>query len=540
MLDKKQIDYTMNTLFSTLGIHPNIPISYGYDVKKNGVNILCSSKIKDLPDSMGRKNFLIPPNFRMLESKTPVLYNNLSLDFGEPLFRYKNGETAVVYDSKKNVIYIGFDLAASAFYFLWLKEEEDFINTDVHDRFLAHNGNLSSRFAGQPVVNSYLHILFDSVRYMHDKLYLPLVQKWYWPSNRDFAVCLTHDIDFLEPGILYHLLLPFKCLYKLDFKRAVCALKRTWPLICGRAINPWDYIKIAESEKASGFRSTFFFTAGGRSRHDYPYDINKMKGAFLGLKNAGFEIGLHGSFNSYDNTVMLMNEKRKLEKVVGKITGARQHYLRFDRDTWESQEKANFGYDSTLCYADTVGFRGGLAHPFFPYNRDTGERMKILEIPLTVMDKTLSEYENKNAEEAWDAIGKIIKNIERYNGMMTLLWHNELFDDNRFPGWEALYKKILAYLKNTNAWVVKAEDVHTWWRGRQNLLCENISKKDGGQEVVYRAKSDVENMTLRIYNLREGGCVIKCKGSVDIIKDDTFSINIDRIEKGEIVRLEMT
>lgn len=540
MLNKNQIDYTLDTLFSTLGIDMNISISYGYKLKRDGINILCSDEIDNVDKDIGGKNISSPPKYIMLQDKTPVLYSYLSLGLGEPLIRYENRKVAVSYDGEKNVVYIGFDLIASAFYFLSLIEEDIPYESEKHDRFLAKHGKLSSRFASYPEVNSYMQILFKSVRYLQDKMNFPLVQKWYWPNDKDFAVCLTHDIDFLKPGILYHSLLPIRRSFHLDFKGAINALKR-WPsLIRGRPINPWDYKKITEIENDSGNKSTFFFMAGGKSKHDYPYDIVKIGGELVKMKNSGFEVGLHGSYDSYKNSGMLREEINKLEKIVGKVIGARQHYLRFDKDTWAKQENAGFKYDTTLSYADAPGFRGGLAHPFSPLNHYTGKKMDILEIPLTLMDKTLSDNMNMDADEAWVTIKDLINKVEGYNGLITLLWHNERFDDVAFPGWGELYKKILKYMKDKNVWVAKAGEIHSWWVSRKDLVCEGV--RDGGRniEIIYKAGSNLENLTFKMYNRKSKECTINCKGKASTLKRDILSIQVDRIEKGEKVRLEIS
>jgi peptidoglycan/xylan/chitin deacetylase (PgdA/CDA1 family) len=539
MLNKNQVNYTLDTLISTLGINPNIPISHGYKLERNGINILCSDEIENIENEIGRKNISSLPNYIVLEDKTPLLYSYLSLDIGEPLIHYENRDIAVSYDSEKNVVYIGFDLIASAFYFLSLMEEDLPHKLEEHNRFLAQHGQLSSRFGVHPVVNSYLRILFKTVHFLHDKMNLPVVQKWYWPGGKDFAVCLTHDIDFLKPGMLYNLLLPIKRFLHLDLRGTISALKR-WPsLISGKPINPWEYKKMVDIENGLGVKSTFFFMTGGRNKHDYPYNIEKMGEELAELKNTGFELGLHGSYDSYKNEEMLEEERRKLEKVVGIVTGARQHYLRFDSDTWVKQENAGFSYDTTLCYADAPGFRGGLAYPYYPYNHDTGKKMNILEIPLTLMDKTLSDHMKMDINEAWGAIKNIIKTVEGYNGLMTLLWHNERFDDVAFPGWSELYKKVLEDLKEKSSWITKAGNVHSWWLSRQNLVCEDVKAEGQNMEIIYRAGSNVENMTFYVYNLKSKECAVKCKGKASIVKKDIVYMNIDRIEKGEIIGLEI-
>ncbi len=268
MLDQNQVNYTINTLISTLGVPSDIPIYYGGIQKENGICILCHSDIDKLNENFGRKKTQKQPNFESLDDGTIVLYDHLYLNFGEPIIHYKNREVAVAYDQKKNCIVIGFDLIASSFYFLALMEEETVDKRDEHNRFCASYGQLSSRFSTQPVVNDLQQILFKSILYLYDKMHIPVVQKWYWPSQKDFAICLTHDIDFIKPGILYHLLLPFKRLLSFDPKRSILALKRCIYPLYGKKVNPWDYQNILELEQTMG-HSIFHIIA----RHLYSSKI---------------------------------------------------------------------------------------------------------------------------------------------------------------------------------------------------------------------------------------------------------------------------
>lgn len=540
MLDQNQVNYTINTLISTLGVPPDIPIFYGDIQKENGICILCHSDIEKYDENLGQKRNSQPPNFNTLDDGTLVLYHHLYLNFGESIIHYKNREVAVAYDQKKNSIVIGFDLIASAFYFLALMEEQTVDKRDEHNRFCASYGQLSSRFSAQPVVNDLQQILFKSILYLYNKMHMPVVQKWYWPSQKGLAVCLTHDIDFIKPGILYHLLLPFKSLLSIDSKRYILALKRCIYPLYGKKVNPWDYHNILELERTMGVKSTFFFIAGGHAKHDYPYDLDKEKKDLVELRNSGFEIGLHGSYTSSDDLNALADEKRKLEEIGGKLSGIRQHYLRFDKDTFTRQENAGFNYDSTLYYADALGFRGGLAHPFFPYNHITQETMNILEIPLTVMDKTLLDYKKMDAEKALNDIEKIIKAVEKHNGLLTLLWHNEMFDDVGFPGWRTLYERILINLKERGAWIVKAEDIYTWWTERQAIICEKTEITDKTMVWNYKTNIDVGQAAFRIHNLGDRICTVKCEGNVETKReDDLLYITINKLNRGEKLQFEI-
>ena len=141
------------------------------------------------------------------------------------------------------------------------------------------------------------------------------------------------------------------------------------------------------------------------------------------------------------------------------VVGYRNHYLRMQiPDTWEYLADAGFSYDTTLGYSDCVGFRNGMCHPFKPYNLRTGLEIGINEIPLTLMDTTLFEFLKLDLGTAWNLTQQLIDTVERYNGVLTVLWHN-----TRFSGDMArFYEKILKYCAEKNAWMTCGADIVDW------------------------------------------------------------------------------
>jgi peptidoglycan/xylan/chitin deacetylase (PgdA/CDA1 family) len=126
-----------------------------------------------------------------------------------------------------------------------------------------------------------------------------------------------------------------------------------------------------------------------------------------------------------------VQEKKILEDIIGKkIVGYRNQYLKFKiPDTWEMLSEAGFKYDTTFGYADCAGFRNGMCHPFKPFNLNTGKEIDILEIPLVIMDCTLlRDYMRLDFERAWKLTKLLINRVEQYNGVITILWHNNFYD----------------------------------------------------------------------------------------------------------------
>lgn len=103
------------------------------------------------------------------------------------------------------------------------------------------------------------------------------------------------------------------------------------------------------------------------------------------------------------------------------------HYLRWDQPTtlmcWED---AGMTYDSTLGYADTVGFRCGTCHEYVAFNPVEGRSLSLRLRPLISMESSvLSEnYMNINHDRAIETFLDLKEKCKNVGGCFTLLWHN--------------------------------------------------------------------------------------------------------------------
>jgi len=283
-----------------------------------------------------------------------------------------------------------------------------------------------------------------------------------WPHGKKFALCLTHDVDrvkktyqhftyFLKTQRPYHLLSLFQ---------------KNEPY--------WNFEKIMEIENKYGVKSTFFFlNERGKASLFSPrewklylgrYDIydSDVIDVIRNLHENGWEIGMHGSYNSYNNKDMLAKEKRELEELIGdEILGIRQHYLNLEiPKTWKIQEEVGFKYDTTFGFQDKIGFRSRKYYPFYPFDDSS-----FLEIPLAIMDVLLFK-DAKNMEEAWKKCKELINITEKKGGILTVLWHQRVFNEKEFPGWSRIYEKIIKVCKEMDAWITTAKDIAEWWNDK--------------------------------------------------------------------------
>jgi peptidoglycan/xylan/chitin deacetylase (PgdA/CDA1 family) len=275
--------------------------------------------------------------------------------------------------------------------------------------------------------------------------------------KKQFYLCLTHDIDRTDKG-LQCLTQSIRYLVKGDLKTSCYHL---FALFLNNKY--WNFQKIIDIEKKYGVKSTFFFMDESikfnlldvknwkLSLGRYRMDDLRIRKVISFLDRNGWEIGLHGSYNSYKNLELLKTEKIKLEKILNhEVIGIRQHYLNLDGKTWKKQEKAGFLYDATFGFKKKVGFKCNKFKPFFPL----GKNNNFMVIPLAIMDKNIMKKKNIKGTYL-----KIISDVEKKKGVLILNWHQICFNEKAFPGYAKLYEDIIKECVRRKAKIVRCKDL---------------------------------------------------------------------------------
>ena len=281
-----------------------------------------------------------------------------------------------------------------------------------------------------------------------------------YPEGKNFAVCLTHDID-----AVYHYTSKLSIMYNaaksLKYGQIKNALKIPFYNTNKNWNHWWNFNDIMALEEKYDAKSSFYFLTLNKEDLDFNFKVEDLKHELRYIINKGWEVGLHGGHEAYNNLDEIKAKKQRLEKVLGKnVVGYRNHFLKFKvPDTWELLSKAGFEYDATFGYADCVGFRNGMCHPFKPFNLDTGKEIDIFEIPLTIMDCTLFDYMKLDMDGAWEVTKLLIDNVERYKGVITILWHNTYMVGKNLK----FYEKILKYCYEKSAWMTSGDKIGKWW-----------------------------------------------------------------------------
>ncbi len=331
-------------------------------------------------------------------------------------------------------------------------------------------------FTSVPLVDFYESQLFDAILRAYKRAEIPLVLVPFWPDGKKFAVCLTHDVDEVKKTYQW-LTYPVKLIKRGNFKGLTHQFSSLFKKLRGKEPY-WTFDELIPLEERLGVVSSYFFLQeNARVRvqerktwkhmgRRYRLDDPAVKQVLETLQLKGHDIGLHGSYDSYLDAALLSEEKKELEKILsGHVYGTRQHNLNFRfPDTLLIQEKAGLLYDSTLGFNNTLGFRWGTCFPFYPFDPKDQRGLNILEIPLVIQDTVFFRY-----QDPWGEFLKLVKEIQSYQGVLTLLWHHAVFNDDEFPGWGPLYSRIIEFCKQQGAWVTNGREIAEWWKGRESI-----------------------------------------------------------------------
>jgi len=273
-----------------------------------------------------------------------------------------------------------------------------------------------------------------------------------WPDDAPFALFLSHDVDQVYDRGFYRTLGDINHLQRMfrgkdHGNKAACCRR------IGRSLlRPKDwrrqFERILEIESAYGWRSTFFFLDGNSwSRYGTRYDLEDPPIRELAelLIKANCEIGVHGGYHDFNSAAGYRRSAERLEAVFGiKPVGIRNHLLKFSYpETWKAQAQAGFLYDATFGMSEQPEFQAVRMHPFIPKDPQSGAPIKLVVLPLTVMDSALFRVLGLGMQEALQMLGNLLDQVKSTGGLFTLVWHNNYFDEQEYRIFEEVYAEFL-------------------------------------------------------------------------------------------------
>ncbi|MBW6482268.1 MAG: polysaccharide deacetylase family protein [Vicingaceae bacterium] len=331
-----------------------------------------------------------------------------------------------------------FDMFAASFYLITRYEEYLPHKTDKHGRFLASESlAFKHSFIKVPIINYWINHLERCIKDKYSDFQFP---------ERKFNYLSTIDIDNAYAIQHKGFLRTVGGIAKATFSRN--KLKQRLNVLVKKEKDPYDTFAYLENfHQQQKIKPIYFFLVGDYAEYDKNCDIENESFQQL-IKNLVVEneIGIHPSYQSNEANDKLLLEKNRLENVINKtILKSRQHYLKLTfPTTYRRLLKAGITMDYTMGYAETIGFRASIAHPFFFYDIENEQATKLKITPFCVMEATFLYYENKTPEQALKEIYQLIDEVKKVKGTFVSVWHNEsLSDEGIWKGWKDVYEKMI-------------------------------------------------------------------------------------------------
>lgn len=331
-----------------------------------------------------------------------------------------------------------YDLFATVFYVATRYEEYLEHEPDKHGRFYAE----------------------QSLEYWHKVLQRPFLQelildfsdmlKQHFPDlvfgKRTFEFLSTIDIDnafaYAHKGFTRNAGGLLKDLCAFRFKQAVERIAAN----LNDKKDPYNTFELIHRiSRETGTKLQYFVLIGDYATYDKnPHHTNKGFQKLLKSLSAEYPLGLHPSYQTYDDPGRIAMEKSRLEAITGKtVTSARCHFLRIRfPETYRAFIEAGITDDYTMIHASQSGFRTGLCVPFNWFDLKKNEATALRIHTSEVMEGTLRDYNKMQANQALELSLKLMDQVKKYGGEFISIYHNDSFVTSQ-AAWIELYKTLL-------------------------------------------------------------------------------------------------
>jgi hypothetical protein len=317
---------------------------------------------------------------------------------------------------------------------------------DAHGRFQAKNSiTCTGGFLDRPIVDEYGLAFEQAMAFLFSS----------WKKiPRKLRIKVSHDAD--------HVGIPFRWKTALRHTIRSRAFHNSFRDVLSRIshLEPTELNSVRSislATKKHSLNSTVYWKAAPPGPNDSGYDPrhSKVRQVIGWLDEMGVESGVHPGYNTFRSPEMLRREIAILRDTLGdRPLGGRQHYLRWSPDSWIDWENCGLAYDSSVGFAERIGFKAGTCIPYQPWLFPLNRQADLIEIPLLVMDRTLLAYMHLTKSEAIHAVKQVVERCRMVGGVFTILWHNDAFLN---PLYRDVYLSLLATMTGTDNYDWQAE-----------------------------------------------------------------------------------
>lgn len=446
--NNNEIKYTLKIVFEEwLGLEYEINNYIGKNIilKSGSRKIYLSDEIfnainkKWLSDSILREIRIKKMVFLQIPNILKILYNKSKIMYYE---KYSTipvialNDDRIFIEIENGTIFTNIDILGNIFFTLSRYEEAINKSYDEHNRYWPYASILvKNNIIERPICNEYLELLWVMVKYINPNL---------TRKEMYFNVNPSHDVDLpLEMLRISKKLVLRNFVGDILKRKSVVLFLHRFITIFAYLFRYYKYDKyytfkyIIKESKKRNLTSTFYFINNNKIKSiDGNYYLNEKSiiNLIKDIYKSGFKIGIHGTYNSYNNDRILSSEIMSFKRIMKEykvnisIESIRFHFLRFNiLNTFDILESMRIKFDSTLYFPEFAGYRAGTCYSYSAYSLKKRKILNVVEKPLLIMDVTLVTNKYRifaNHKDTMNYVDTIKNNCKAFDGEFGVLWHN--------------------------------------------------------------------------------------------------------------------
>ncbi len=340
--------------------------------------------------------------------------------------------------SHENANQYDFDIFAASFYLLSRYEEYLPHQQDAYGRY-GHENSLAFKegFLQIPLINCWIADFAKKIQQQFPSFII---------TNKSFSFLPTYDIDmaysFKHKGLLRNI---------GGFIKAPSVNRIK--VLAGLEKDPFDvYDWLQHIHEKYKLQPVYFFLLA-QKYGQYDKNILPHKTAIKKLLQqhaATYSIGIHPSWQSGDNFLLLKQEKKIMETVIDRdVNLSRQHYIRFHLpSSYRRLQEAGITDDYSMGYGSINGFRASTGNSFYWFDLEKNEISNLKIHPFCFMDANSFYEQHQNAATCFTELQHYYNCCKQFNTTLCTIWHNNfLGTDPQFEGWKDCYEKFITLVQ---------------------------------------------------------------------------------------------
>jgi hypothetical protein len=336
---------------------------------------------------------------------------------------------------------MGFDVLGAAFFLATRYEEYLPGQPDAFGRYDFH-GSIAFRhgFLERPLINEWMRWFRSILRAKNPGVFIP---------EPVFRFIPTYDIDIAFAYLGRPLIRSLGGWIRDLLSGKIEEMRNRISVLAGYRRDPYDVYEWLDALHLRFQLRPIYFFLLAKKPGNADKNTDREDPRFRSLVKyhaAGYQTGLHPSWQGGEDRQLLADEKKYMETIIGRdLTNSRQHYIRM-RMPQTCQELLALGMrdEYSMGYGAANGFRASIASPFNWYDLEQETSTSLRVHPFCFMDATARYAERKTASEAYLQLKKFHDAVKTTGGSMYTIFHNSMLSENAAcKSWRDMYSLFL-------------------------------------------------------------------------------------------------